>query len=392
MHRVNTQKRRFLFYTNEKRIVSYAGLWDAPTSGTVYSLILMAHALAGSGHDVVIACQVDEPFVAEGVVFEPCQSESELLRLVEAEAEVFDTVVVVGHAINEITEAIRVLPHCIYWLHNWTPFAELVSQVERFQFKQVVCVSRYHLGYYLTHAVRRFSLFRRLTYINNPVDLRFSAPARVSEANGAEIKVAFIGYPSRGKGFDKVISMMQGLSQLTDRVCVLHVFGDTTLYNNTSQADVEIGAHQPSVLHGSVSRRELYPLLAECDFAVSGLSGAETFCLSLLEAAVCGVVPVTVNSGGQVSFLNSSNAIIAERVSDLPAKVLKCFESSTGYRALSTQARRLYLDFAPELIADRWMQLGRQRSCRAAGLLVVGVFMWFVYSRSRRAWFTLGKK
>ena len=374
---------RLLFFTNEKNIVPFSELGDAPTSGTVYSLVVMAKALAEAGAEVHVACGLPVRREADGVAYEPCLSEARLIEMVETQR--YDRVIVVGHAVNELTDAIRAIPCCDYWLHNWTPFSALKAQVDRFGWQQIVCVSRYHLGYYLVKSLAQPSLWRRFVYVNNPVDVRFfhAKPAQpaVSEET---IHIAFIGYPSRGKGFDRVVEMMEALSQLTTRRCVLHVFGDAKLYDLADDSQLDLPVYHPVELHGSVSRKQLYPLLARCDFAVSGLSGSETFCLSLLEAAACGVVPISVNSGGQVSFLNSNNAIITECVADLPAAICACVESDSQYRERSEHARAIYHSFEPAALAQQWMRvlsLAGMGRTGFGGLQRVRVFAWFVRSR-----------
>ncbi|MDQ8208534.1 glycosyltransferase [Coraliomargarita sp. SDUM461003] len=374
-----------LFFTNEKNMVPFSDLGDAPTSGTVYSLVVLATALVKRGARVCIACCLPERMEADGVFYEPCDSEARLIEL--ARAQYYDRVIVVGHAVNALSEAAQGIERCDYWLHNWTAFPDLIEQVTRFGFQQVFCVSPYHLGYYLVHSLRHPSLWRRLAYVNNPVDARFFCLRdAVESAEAEEIHVAFIGYPSRGKGFDRVVEMMEALSRLTPRPCVLHVFGDAKLYDEADDSQLDIPVYHPVVLHGSVSRKQLYPLLSSCNFAVSGLSGSETFCLSLLEAAACGVVPVTINSGGQVSFLNAKNSIIAERVLDLPARILACFEDKQTYAARSKVATSIYSDFEPTVLAEQWLRCVDGRGASGFGALKrLRVFICFVASRLRRA-------
>jgi glycosyltransferase involved in cell wall biosynthesis len=372
-----------LLYTDERSLVPFNELMTTPSSGTAYSIAMVAYALAQSGNQVTICGYFTEASHQDGIHYLPCTSEASLIDIATKSRP--DSVVVVGHAIGSLTAAIQQLPRVLYWMHNWTKPALLQQQCQQFGFQQVIGVSPYHLGFYLLHAFRKGPAWSQLSFINNPANCELEVDF-VEKDCQQSIKVAFIGYPSQGKGFDKVVEVMHALQQKTSKPCELHIFGDLVLYNKAeNELDVDLDSYPNSIKHGSLPRLQLYPKLAECHFAISGLSGSESFCLSLVDAAACGVVPVTLNAGGQLSYLHKGNALIGNSIAAVPDLILACADQPARYALLAEAAKAIPARFQLLSIAEQWQALLWQQRPPQSLWQKVTIMLWFGLGRFRYA-------
>ena len=140
-----------------------------------------------------------------------------------------------------------------------------------------------------------------------------------------ELKFLYVGSSQKRKGLDIVLSAyIETFKQLPN--VSLTIRDNTTIYGGDILSDIlKINYHQGTKIHylnEEYSEEDMANLYRSCDYLVHTFRG-EGFGMHILEAAICGCIPIVTSGGPPDEFINgifiNSQIRIADLVNEMQA-------------------------------------------------------------------------
>lgn len=231
----------------------------------------------------------------------------------------------VASLINEINPDVLLMNHCplvqyaLPMLHeSIKPISVLHSDDPRFYRIAVIFRDRIFRWIAPTRGVAdNFAAFAgtknldRVNVIPHGIDTAiFNPESRSSQASN---KIAFVGYIAENKGVDLLPQIIHQVSQKCPDVH-LDVVGYGPLRETLESQFCEYGLEKNLTIHGALKPTEVADVLRNSDVFLLP-TRIEGFGLAVVEAMLCGSVPVVTNISGITDqlFENGQSGFLAER-------------------------------------------------------------------------------
>lgn len=297
-------RKRIAFICLTEQPKSDRELHSVGASGTVSSVLWLAMGLAERGHEPHLIYSHD-CVSWKGVTCHVASDSSIARKLSEIGP---DAVVVVGHS-RPVLDAERLAGTKVYyWAHNWVDAPSLMKLIDGKKLDAVICVSDYQRRRFFS-TVRFSRRFYESSYsIPNALDVA-SIPSKQDYTIGDRLRVAYVGFPSKHKGFPDACKAVLDLNERGVKA-TLTVYGSSGLYGQVEGTEADNCCYVRDLdrlgliaFRGTIGRYELYSDLVKQDVVLGGLTGSETFSVSIAEALAAGVPVVTSCCGGQTDYV-----------------------------------------------------------------------------------------
>jgi glycosyltransferase involved in cell wall biosynthesis len=307
-----------------------------------------------------------------------------------------NVIIIVGHTANILAKERLNAPLVIYWAHNWENIESRLIDCHAGRLDQIVFVSGYHLFMTWKSIGFKLSALQYFYFINNALDNTLAEKKQNYTLVNNKIRLSFLSYPSKHKGFPEAIEIFNSVKKTLPNT-ELNIFGSEALYANeetgfsefkdlvfNDKGEVKEGIN----LQGMVGRKELLSSLHKSDIAIAGMTGSETFCVSLIEAMSCGVPAVTLNIGGQMDYMhhNQNGYVCVDTASGSKAIIAHYYKKESqrgamGQYCIETGNKRNY-----DLIVKQWLDLIHNKKS------IIKVVAYSVVPVAKRAYFSVMKK
>ncbi|SDV48610.1 glycosyltransferase [Chitinasiproducens palmae] len=352
---------RILFLNAGDKPVDLSTLQSTGASGTVSSLLWVAKGITELGYSAAVLHNADSSHIDCGIAFHGIGSHD----IAAAVSRIpHDVLVVVGHSGRYLQKGRISQRPTIYWVHNWVDLRLFGDAMQKGHFEELLFVSKYHLIRSLADVGMPRFLVERSQAIANPVHTA-GAERKINYALEASdtLRVAFCGYPSANKGFPQACEVVNSLA--SDGInATLSVFGDASLYSADGRGDSSVGcadeeAASRLIWRGTLGRHALYQEMIKHDIIVGGLTGSETFCVSLAEAQTLGVPVLSSVVGGQTDFVQSGITGLLTRSNGRAVSELRKFSrgSSDKRKCMGDAAMAAMAKYDYRVVAKSWAAL-----------------------------------
>ena len=363
---------KIAFYCSPKEMQTLSNLLLNGGSGTTSSMLFLALGFLHNNVDITICgdCRemngIEEEKTAEGSIkFVHVGSDADFISF--SQVKQYNVIIIVGHVADILSTERLNTPLVLYWAHNWEDINNRLIDCKAGRLDKIVFVSGYHLFMTWKSIGFKLSALPYFYFINNALNNALSKKKENYALQNDKVVLSFLSYPSKHKGFPEVIEVFQKVRQRLPNT-VLNIFGSEALYANKETGfsefkdyvfDDQGQVREGIQLHGLVGRQELLSSLHKTDIAIAGMTGSETFCVSLIEAMSCGVPVVTLNIGGQMDYMqNNKNGYVCVDVESASKAIISHYKKSTSKRIIMGQCGIKSADqLNYNLIANQWLDL-----------------------------------
>lgn len=353
-----------VFICSSPKITNYSNLLNNGGSGTLLSLLNVAHFLSKMMCKVTIVgdLRMESDINEDEIDFVDIKEEDNIRKYLINKNP--DITIVVGHALFIINNSsVKISNKVIYWPHNWVDPYELNKLYKEKLVDKIVYVSKYH--FFKTWKRIKLNPFFLLysTYIYNGIDKDFYTKRKVDK--NKNLNLAYLSYPSKNKGFPDAIALVRKL--IENRIDVkLHLFGDIKLYDEnledgndcTKYMLASNGEIEPFlVLHGTIGKNELNEKLSNIDFSIAGLTGSETYCYALVESLAKGIPVISSKTGGQTDYVKHGiNGFLVNNIDDAVIHIMK-YMKKNNFHNIEKVSKKSIEKFYMEKVGPQWVRL-----------------------------------
>jgi glycosyltransferase involved in cell wall biosynthesis len=359
---------KICFYSTDNKILTYDELQAEGGSGTLSSMLYVAKGLSLKGVVVEVLGSYKETKIENNITY---KSINNICNVISYSIN-FDVFVYVGHCGSEISCRLKA-KKVFYWAHNWLDSKRYFLLLKNNVIDNIIFVGYYQLFQSIFSGAKSliipFSKLSKLTVIPNAIDFSTlsqfeNRPSDIKSQHLAVINIAFIGFPSKNKGFDKACELAFSIRRDSSYTIKFHVFGGASLYSLNKPTDDSLFKgleviESDTVQYGTIGRLDLYDKISKVDLVVSGLNGSETFCLSLMEACAIGVPVITCDVGGQTEFLrHGDNAYILSFMEPYKrSDVNEIIKFVKGYKINNKSNLNIKKTYTLEKVSSKWLVL-----------------------------------
>lgn len=343
------------FYSNEDKYCYEHSLMKDGVSGTLFSTLQVCIGLRDLGYKVYIIGSYLKDESINGINY--C-SRSKIYSLpgFVKDNDIKDFIYV--STISVFTDERLPCDKVYYWCHNWIDMKSYAKAVNNGTLDGYIFVSYYHFMITLINSIKkRESLtgFLKSKVMHNSLDfgLITSSKEKGNIENIDQINLAFVGYPSINKGILEALNIASEIARC--KTVVFSIFGGKDLYshNGAVEADLSQYSNFEIVERGTLGRDELYDEIRKQDLLLAGLSGSETFCVSVAESVSLNTPVITSYIGGQNEIITGKSAILVyEKDINSSHKIIT--QLSKIKKSLALDKTRLRKHFSRNIISLRW--------------------------------------
>lgn len=346
------------FYSNEDKYCYEHSLMEDGVSGTLFSTLQVCIGLRDLGYKVYIIGNYPTNALIDGINY--C-SRSKIYSLTEFVKEKNIKNFIYVSTISVFTDERLPCDKVYYWCHNWIDINPYAKAVSNGLLDGYIFVSYYHFIITLINSIkRRESLtgFFKSKVMHNSLDFDLIDSSKEKESIESiesmdEVKLAFVGYPSVNKGIIEALNIASEIARY--KKVVFSIFGGKDLYSHNGgvEADLNHYSNFKIVEHGTLGRLELYDEIRKQDALLAGLSGSETFCVSIAESVSLNTPVITSYIGGQNEIITGKSAILVyENDVNSSHKILTQLKKIN--KSLALDKPRLRKHFSRNIISLRW--------------------------------------
>ncbi|PMJ38241.1 hypothetical protein BCU24_21085 [Vibrio cyclitrophicus] len=341
-------------YSEEAKYCFEDDLYEKGVSGTLFSTMQLCIGLRDNGYKVVLIGKYPDTVSIKGILYQSISGIDSLDEFVEGSG--CNVFIYIG-AISSMPENRLSCEKIYYWCHNWVDFNPYLEYFNDNKLDGFIFVSYYHLLMTAVNSIKKGFLFRQLfssRVMHNSLDLDLLNNVQEKHDDKLDfINLAFVGYPSKNKGIIDALSIASTLAKKND--VVFNIYGGKELYGHTGGVEADLSNYDclSIVEHGTLNRLQLYPEIQKQHFLVAGLTGSETFCVSIAEGIALGVPSITSKKGGQNEIISKTCSLFLEDFEDKNCYSLnKKIENIK--REIENDKNRIKNDFSRENITKRW--------------------------------------
>lgn len=341
-------------YSEEVKYCFEDDLYEEGVSGTLFSTMQLCIGLRNNGYKVILIGKYPDTTLVKGVLYKSINDIDSLNDFVES---IHCNVFIYVGAIKKITENRLPSDKIYYWCHNWVDFEPYVKSFNDNKIDGFVFVSYYHLIITAINSIKKGFLFRELLnsrVMHNSLDLSLLKTVQKKDNNKKDfLNLAFVGYPSKNKGIIDALSIASKLASEND--IVFNIYGGKELYGHSGGIEADLSNYDCLNImeHGTLNRVRLYPEIQKQHFLVAGLTGSETFCVSIAEGIALGVPSITSKKGGQNEIISKTCSLF---IDDFEENNIYSLNKKINNIKVNIEkdTNRIKKDFSREAIVNRW--------------------------------------
>jgi len=357
---------RVVFVCTDPCITNLYTLNEKGGSGTLLALLNLSYFLMSANCEVSIIGKVKGNLAESDRDIKFINMDNNIDIISYLKSNTTDIVVIVGHALDLITESQYKLGRkVIYWAHNWVD-PKLLQRISRKKLlDKSIYVSRYHFLKSWKRCLFDPRFIFNSSYIYNSLSNEFYTRRTLNDED--YIEFAYLSYPSRNKGFPEVMETMRKLTSSGINI-KLHMIGDMRLYDKSLSnendclqfmLDKNGDLEDFLILHGTIGKIQMNRVLDTVDLAIGGLTGSETFCYALAESLAKGIPVISLAKGGQIDFIrNKKNGYLVNSIDEIESCVREYMSlNENENKKMEENAINSISRFSIKIIGAKWLSL-----------------------------------
>lgn len=334
--------------------------------GTQYCFLMLADALARYAKHTVIFYHYNSNVLPHGVRSRRITDRDEIIA--RAEEDKIDILIFKSEGITDLVKDLRGANlHAVVWAHNYLFSEELSEYCSNPGISRVVFVGHEMYDRYIDHPI-----ISKATYIYNMFDGRAFSARRVP----AVPSVTYTGSLVPAKGFHMLASVWKEISRGVPET-QLYVIGSGKLYDRNAELGsfgiaeksyedlfmpflTENGKLMDSVHFLGTMGLEKVDVYQKTTVGVMNPTGkTETFGLSAVEMAACGIPVVTKKSNGLFdTVIDGETGYLIRNERELSKRIIKLLDDKPLNERMGASGKK-FADsaFLPEDIVKKWDNL-----------------------------------
>ena len=331
--------------------------------GTQYCFLMLADALAKYTDHNVIFYHYNKNILPQNVESHKIIAREEIIT--RAKEDSIDILIFKSEGINEFVKNLHKSDiHAIVWAHNYLYSEELQEYCENPNISRVVFVGHEMYDRYIDHPITK-----KATYIYNMFDGRAFTARQIPSSSS----VTYTGSLIPAKGFLMLASVWKEIVQAVPDA-QLYVIGNGKLYDRNA----ELGAYgiaeksyenqfmpfltqnghiMDNVHFLGTMGMEKVGIYEKTTVGVMNPTGkTETFGLSAVEMAACGIPVVTKRANGLYdTVINGKTGYLIRNKKELARRIIELLNNKALNQRMGANGKK-FADsvFLPESIVEEW--------------------------------------
>jgi len=262
----------------------------------------------------------------------------------------------VGTNHTPITEFLKYSPIKLKWLNN------LTSKYVSWYYNQCLLVTAPSQS--ILTEMKKYGLATTNFPLSNPIDLSNFNPVNTERKNELKKKFNFSSYTilytgrlGEEKNIDIIIRAL-AIVKKNFPTAMLAITGHGSAENNLRKLTRELDLENNIKFLGFVES-ETFAQIYQASDIFTIMSGAETQCMSMMQAMATGLPVIGANAWGVPEYIQADNGYIVE-LGDfkmLAEKISYLFNNPDVGKRLGANGLDFVKDFSPEKIINRWEKI-----------------------------------